>query len=428
MIKLTNVNKVYGKGDSSVHALKDVNLELPSGKFIAIVGKSGSGKSTLMNIVGALDSCTSGTVEIDGEVLNNKSANQLADYRNRKIGYIFQSFYLEPTFTVLENVAMPMTIAGMKRKEREAKAMEAIASLNLLEKANKKASELSGGQKQRVSIARALVFDPDIILADEPTGNLDSQNGQEVIALLQKICDSGKTVLLVTHNIDDARKTDMMVEIKDGVISNIIENDEATKKAAQHASDYDADGNLIEKPAQENVAKSSDDGETTQAESTEIAQDDTKLEQVEPTQVKSVVVTTTDNVVSDNVVNEGKTENKVESSAKEESASNTNLENEVVVDTIAEKAEAKKHNAEIAMDTIAESEILEDVVTIAIKKQKSTEKEIKAEKVAPKPKIVKADKSSKPKVVKADKASKPKVVNADKATKPAVKKVEKVGK
>ncbi len=244
MIKLTNVNKVYGKGDSAVHALKDVNLELPTGKFISIVGKSGSGKSTLMNIVGALDSCTSGEIEIDGEVLNNKTANQLADYRNKKIGYIFQSFYLEPTFTVLENVAMPMTIAGMNKKEREAKALKAIEDLNLSDKANKKASELSGGQKQRVSIARALVFDPDIILADEPTGNLDSQNGQEVIALLQNICDSGKTVLLVTHNIEDARKTDIMVEIKDGVIANIIENDLDTKKAAQHESDYDAEGNL----------------------------------------------------------------------------------------------------------------------------------------------------------------------------------------
>lgn len=260
MIKLTNVNKIYGKGDSAVHALKDVNLELPNGKFIAIVGKSGSGKSTLMNIVGALDSCTSGEIEIDGEILNNKTANQLADYRNKKIGYIFQSFYLEPTFTVLENVAMPMTIAGVNRKLREEKAMAAIESLNLTDKANKKASELSGGQKQRVSIARALVFDPDIILADEPTGNLDSQNGSEVIALLQKICDSGKTVLLVTHNIDDARKTDIMVEIKDGVVANIIENDEKTKKAAQHESDYDEEGNLKEKSSQvetesENVVK-----------------------------------------------------------------------------------------------------------------------------------------------------------------------------
>ena len=255
MIKLTNVNKIYGKGDSQVHALKDVNLELPNGKFIAIVGKSGSGKSTLMNIVGALDSCTSGTVEIDGEILKNKNANQLADYRNKKIGYIFQSFYLEPTFSVLENVAMPMTIAGVNKKEREAKAMKVIESLNLTEKANKKASELSGGQKQRVSIARALVSDPDIILADEPTGNLDSQNGGEVIALLQQICNSGKTVLLVTHNIDDARKTDIMVEIKDGIISNIIENDEKTKIAAQHSSDYDNEGNLIDKNKVEEDSK-----------------------------------------------------------------------------------------------------------------------------------------------------------------------------
>lgn len=253
MIKLTNVNKIYGKGDSAVHALKDVNLELPNGKFIAIVGKSGSGKSTLMNIVGALDSCTSGEVEIDGEILNTKTANQLADYRNKKIGYIFQSFYLEPTFTVLENVAMPMTIAGVPRKVREDKAMQAIQSLNLLDKTYKKASELSGGQKQRVSIARALVFDPDIILADEPTGNLDSQNGSEVIALLQQICDKGKTVLLVTHNIDDARKTDIMVEIKDGVIANIVENDKQTKEAAQQQSDYDAYGNLIEQTEQKEI-------------------------------------------------------------------------------------------------------------------------------------------------------------------------------
>ncbi len=278
MIKLTNVNKIYGKGDSAVHALKDVNLELPNGKFIAIVGKSGSGKSTLMNIVGALDSCTSGEIEIDGEVLNNKTANQLADYRNKKIGYIFQSFYLEPTFTVLENVAMPMTIAGVNRKVREEKAMQAIESLNLTDKANKKASELSGGQKQRVSIARALVVDPDIILADEPTGNLDSQNGSEVIALLQKICDSGKTVLLVTHNIDDARKTDIMVEIKDGVVANIIENDEATKKAAQHESDYDEDGNLKEKaeqPQEEIETKEVDNTKPAKVEETTSAKTET---------------------------------------------------------------------------------------------------------------------------------------------------------
>lgn len=248
MIKLVNVNKIYGSGDSAVHALKNVNLELPSGKFISIVGKSGSGKSTLMNIIGALDTISNkkdGSVVIDDYELTKLNRKELADYRNKKIGYIFQSFYLEPTFTVLENVAMPLTIAGMNKKKREEKAMEAIKKLNLQDKAKKKASELSGGQKQRVSIARALVANPDVILADEPTGNLDSQNGQEVIALLQEICDGGKTVVLVTHNIDDARKTDIMVEIKDGEIFSVVENSAEMKKKAQTASDYDKDGNLI---------------------------------------------------------------------------------------------------------------------------------------------------------------------------------------
>ena len=247
MIKLTNVNKIYGKGDSEVHALKDVNLELPDGKFISIVGKSGSGKSTMMNIIGALDSPTSGSINANGFELTKMRSNQLADYRNKYIGYIFQSFYLEPTFTVLENVAMPLTIAGMKKSEREEKAKAVIEKLGLTDKMYKKANELSGGQKQRVSIARAIVHNPELLLADEPTGNLDSQNGAEVIRLLQQICDEGKTVVLVTHNIEDAKKTDLMVEIKDGVVSKMIANSEEDKKLAQTAQDYDEEGNLIGK-------------------------------------------------------------------------------------------------------------------------------------------------------------------------------------
>lgn len=244
MIKLTNVNKIYGKGDSQVHALKDVNLELPSGKFIAIVGKSGSGKSTLMNIIGALDSPTDGTI-VSGEFeLTNMKPKDLANYRNKNIGYIFQSFYLEPTFTVLENVAMPLTIAGMSKPQREQMAMAIIDRLGLNDKTFKKASELSGGQKQRVSIARALVHNPDVILADEPTGNLDSQNGAEVITLLQSICDEGKTVILVTHNIEDAKKTDLMVEIKDGIVSAPYEIKKDAKSKAQKSHDYDEQGNL----------------------------------------------------------------------------------------------------------------------------------------------------------------------------------------
>lgn len=219
MIVLRGINKIYGKGEESVHALKDVNLVIEEGKFTAIIGKSGSGKSTLMNIIGALDSPTSGTIESKGVILNELDKNELAKYRNETTGFVFQSFYLEPTFTVLENVAMPLTIAGMPKTQREEKAKTIIEDLGLSDKVNKKASELSGGQKQRVSIARALVSDPDIVLADEPTGNLDSQNGAEVMGLLRDIVKKGKSVILVTHNMEDAKNAENIIEIKDGVVS-----------------------------------------------------------------------------------------------------------------------------------------------------------------------------------------------------------------
>lgn len=217
MIELKHVDKIYGKGEGAVHALKDVNVEIEDGKFTAILGKSGSGKSTLMNIIGALDSPTSGEVFANGKNLTNMSADELADYRNKTTGFVFQSFYLEPTFTVLDNVAMPLVIAGVDRRTREEKAKAVLEQLGLSDKIGKMANELSGGQKQRVSIARALVHDPDIVLADEPTGNLDSQNGAEVMALLRQICDSGKSVVLVTHNMEDAKNADNVIFIKDGV-------------------------------------------------------------------------------------------------------------------------------------------------------------------------------------------------------------------
>ena len=217
MIELINVNKIYGEGEGAVHALKDVNITIEDGKFTAVLGKSGSGKSTLMNIIGALDSPTSGEVFSGGKNLTKMSADQLADYRNKTTGFVFQSFYLEPTFTVLDNVAMPLIIAGTDRKTREEKAIAILTQLGLEDKIHKKANELSGGQKQRVSIARALVHDPDIVLADEPTGNLDSQNGAEVMALLKQICAMGKSVVLVTHNMEDAKNADNIIDIKDGV-------------------------------------------------------------------------------------------------------------------------------------------------------------------------------------------------------------------
>ncbi len=218
MIELRDVGKVYGKGDAAVQALKNVNMKIEDGKFTAIIGKSGSGKSTLMNIIGGLDSPTEGSVYSEGLELTALSNNELADYRNHTTGFIFQSFYLEPTFTVLENVAMPLTIRGVGKKEREAAARKIISKLGLSDKTNKKANELSGGQKQRVSIARALVHEPSIVLADEPTGNLDSVNGAEVINILRQICSEGKSVVLVTHNIEDAKQADVVFIIKDGLL------------------------------------------------------------------------------------------------------------------------------------------------------------------------------------------------------------------
>lgn len=217
MIELKNVDKIYGRGENAVHALRNVNALIEDGKFTAIVGKSGSGKTTLMNLIGALDMPTSGEVIADGKGLTSLSENELAEYRNKTTGFVFQSFYLEPTFTVLDNVAMPLILAGEGRKSREEKAVRILTQLGLADKIHKKASELSGGQKQRVSIARALVHDPKIVLADEPTGNLDSQNGAEVINLLQEIVQTGKSVVLITHNMEDAKKADRIFFMNDGV-------------------------------------------------------------------------------------------------------------------------------------------------------------------------------------------------------------------
>ena len=219
MIVLKKLNKVYGEDESATVALRDVDLVIEKGKFTAIVGKSGSGKTTLMNMVGALDKPTSGSLTIDEVEITNLTEDLLASYRNKTIGFVFQSFYLEPTFTVLENVAMPLTIAGVDRIERETKAKEILIKLGLEDKIYKKASDLSSGQKQRVCIARALINDPEIILADEPTGNLDTQNGEEVMKILKGISESGKTVILVTHDLDDIKYADNLIEIKDGVVS-----------------------------------------------------------------------------------------------------------------------------------------------------------------------------------------------------------------
>lgn len=223
MIELHDVRKVYGEGESAVVALDGINLSIPSGRLVSIIGKSGSGKSTLLNIVGALDSPTNGEVSINGKSLNGLTSDEMAEYRNKNVGFIFQQFYLEPNFTVLENVEMPLLISGASKEERRERARALIDKFGLSDKIDKKANTLSGGQKQRVSIARALIHEPAIILADEPTGSLDSKNGKDVIDALKSICGEGRTVILVTHNHDDANKADYIIELADGKAVNITD-------------------------------------------------------------------------------------------------------------------------------------------------------------------------------------------------------------
>lgn len=223
MIKLTNVSKVYGEGESAVHALKNITLDIPDSKLVSIIGKSGSGKSTLINLIGALDTPTEGEISNDDYRLTRLTCDELAEYRNKNVGFIFQSFYLEPYFTVLENVEMPLLIAGVDKKVRREKAQVLIDKFGLSDKTDKKANQLSGGQKQRASIARALIHEPKLILADEPTGSLDIKNGEEVIAALREISTEGRTVILVTHNIEDAKKADYIIELADGEVVRTVD-------------------------------------------------------------------------------------------------------------------------------------------------------------------------------------------------------------
>ncbi len=224
MIEIIRLTKKYGDTENATVALKNINLKIESNKFNVVVGKSGCGKSTLMNLIGAIDKPTSGNIIIDGTDITSLDEKELSKYRNKHIGFIFQSFYLEQSFTVLQNVSIPLIARGIDKKEREAKAHHYLSLVGIDDKAYKKASELSGGQMQRVTIARALAGEPEIILADEPTGNLDSENGEMVIDLLKEIVKNGKTVILVTHNIEDAKKGDIIIHLKDGEVESIENN------------------------------------------------------------------------------------------------------------------------------------------------------------------------------------------------------------
>lgn len=218
LIELRDITKIYRLGNVEVKAVDGINLDICANEYIAIIGPSGSGKSTLMNIIGCLDSPTMGKYYLNKVEVSRLSDDRLAEIRNNTIGFIFQGFNLLPKLTALENVELPLIYKGMGKKERHAKSMEALEKVGLKERMHHRPSELSGGQQQRVAIARALVTNPSLILADEPTGNLDSKSGLEIINLLQQLHEQGNTIILITHDSNIAGMARRLVSIYDGQI------------------------------------------------------------------------------------------------------------------------------------------------------------------------------------------------------------------
>lgn len=227
IVELRNVKKVYQMGEVQVHALRGVNLKVNKGDLIAIIGPSGSGKSTLLNMIGCLDKPTSGKVIIRGTDVSEMSENELARIRGKEIGFVFQFFHLVPTLTALENVELPMMFQGVSRKKRREKAKYLLKLVGLGKRMLHRPSQLSGGERQRVAIARALANDPALLLADEPTGNLDSKSGKEIIELIAKLNKEGRTIIIVTHDISIAKYTRKIIHIKDGLIEKEEDNNEA---------------------------------------------------------------------------------------------------------------------------------------------------------------------------------------------------------
>lgn len=225
VISTSEISKTYVMGAEEVKALKSVSIDINRGEYVAFMGPSGSGKSTLMNIIGCLDTPTSGSYNLNGNDVSDLTENELAEIRNKEIGFVFQTFNLLPRASSLENVALPLVYAGYSKSEREEMAFESLKGVGLEDRAYHKPNELSGGQRQRVAIARALVNNPSIILADEPTGNLDSKTSYSIMDLFQQLHDKGNTIIMVTHEEDIAEYSHRIIRLRDGLVESDIRNE-----------------------------------------------------------------------------------------------------------------------------------------------------------------------------------------------------------
>lgn len=235
IIETHDISKVYRMGTETINALKSVSIKINKGEYVAFMGPSGSGKSTLMNIVGCLDTPTGGQYILNGNDVSNMTDNQLAEVRNKEIGFVFQTFNLLPRQSSLENVALPLIYAGYNKSQREERAQQVLESVGLGTRGKHKPNELSGGQRQRVAIARALINNPSILLADEPTGNLDTKTSYEIMELFENLHSKGNTIIMVTHEEDIAKYAHRIVRLRDGLIESDTLNEDVTTAARAQA-------------------------------------------------------------------------------------------------------------------------------------------------------------------------------------------------